>query len=190
MRKRFLSLLMVLFCVSANAQSYFTLTQDGYRNVSDQDKKYIIHRFSNISKEEISKRVVQWISYSLNNFNPNIDLFSQDNHTILLKKSITHFLNKGIAAMTLDYQISFFITDNAIRINAPTSYLLGTASGSEIFIGIKGKNWAGRHFYIYDTDGKLLESEYKKTLEDYFNSLFKNIIQAISTNPNVEWETE
>lgn len=196
MKNLLLSLFMILFCVSAYSQNYFTLTPNGYRNLSDQNKNYIVHKFTNISKEEISKRVVQWICYSLNNYEPNIELFSKDNHTILLKKSIEYFILFGYTYMTLDYEISFFITDNAIRINAPSSYLSGVTpaigrpyNGTKSYLGIKGKN-KGDFSYIYDANDKLILSEHKTKLEDYFNSLCTKIIEAISTDTNSKWETE
>lgn len=185
MRKTFLLLLTLVFTIPLFAQ--FTITPQGFCDPKTS-KDYIVYDSPDTPQEVLFSRALAYITYSLKNTEANMELYSHNSDVIVLSKTIKGFVRKGIAVMDLKYQISIYFKDNKIRINAPDTYLSGSASGEFIFIGIAGKIWNQRYFYIYDLNGKIREQETKTALETYFNSrLCKGIVDAVRTNPIAVW---
>lgn len=184
--KKTLTLLLLIMLYSAT-YAQFVITPQGFRSSDDNDKDYVVYRFDGISQKQLFDRTLFWITNSLNNFNPNISLYSSDNNVILLRKKIESFMSKGIAPMDLEYQIAIYFKDNLIRINTPDTYLSGVANGASIYIGIQGEKWMGRHFYIYNDKGEMKEPEFKAGLESYFNSLCSKISTSVNNTDMENW---
>ena len=93
---------------------------------------------------------------------------------------VRKFVNKGICALTVEYILRFAIEEGRVLVYAPEVNFHGTANGAEIYIfPCAGKNWAGRHFYIYSKEGKLQEKEIKDQIEAYFNKEMNDLIGSI-----------
>lgn len=170
--KRVLLLLLCFLPLCLHAQ--FVLTMDGFVNVNNSSKKYLIYEFDNIGKVDLYTSVLKFITSVY--ISPK-DVISKVENEMISVRGVQHDLIGNTATKyTLDYNLIIEIKDNKIRIESPSFICYARTKMNLHLVG------SGIGNYVFDKkSGKVVKEFHKKQLEEFFNTLVKKLTKSITS---------
>lgn len=189
MRKIFL-LLSILFPFLLHSQ--FILTKDGMVDEKDQSKNYLVYNFEGKTANELYVSVLTVLT---NYYVSAKDVISKVEGKII---SINGIQNKGICygnfmggcnrRFDLIYTISVDFKDNKIRINSPVvAKSKGDGFNNNNTYSLVGGGGLFGTYSTFNKEGELKDESSKKSIEEFFNTLIKSIIEGIDNQNKDDW---
>lgn len=187
--KKTLSIVMLVLVTQLSFAQYFKLTPKGF--VSDENTDFTVVEVPNVKQKDLYKNVLNAINSLYKNPQKGLSVVEGESISItayeeeVLPVKLSNGLGKTIRKYDLSYKITFLFKDGKIRINSPDfeakRYVEGTYRGAS---GWSGDEWVtlkltkvGKSkLYLFEDNGKVRFEDAYTGLNNYFNSLLKQII--------------
>ena len=187
--KKVLSIVMLVLVTQLSFAQYFKLTPKGF--VSNDNSDFTVVEVPNVKQKDLYKNVLNAINSLYKNPQKGLSVVEGESISItayeeeVLPVKLSNGLGKTIRKYDLSYKITFLFKDGKIRINSPDfeakRYVEGTYRGAS---GWSGDEWVtlkltkvGKSkLYLFEDNGKVRFEDAYTGLNNYFNSLLKQII--------------
>lgn len=187
--KKTLSIVMLVLVTQLSFAQYFKLTPKGF--VSDDNSDFTVVEVPNVKQKDLYKNVLNAINSLYKNPQKGLSVVEGESISMtayeeeVLPVKLSNGLGKTIRKYDLSYKITFLFKDGKIRINSPDfeakRYVEGTYRGAS---GWSGDEWVtlkltkvGKSkLYLFEDNGKVRFEDAYTGLNNYFNSLLKQII--------------
>lgn len=195
MKKIVSTIVLLLFCLFANAQ-YFTLTEKGFVSNEDQLKDFVVIEKSGKEQKDLFNTVK---SFATQFYSSPKDVISESGSEIITLNGVSLndvYCKKGLGAVSFktNYTLVFQFKDGKIRINRPiinsmrgeSRTLGGDLSGLYQLVLTKDDDIANGYDRIVIFNKGKYKKEAKESIEALFNTIIDKAINYIQ-KPQEDW---
>ena len=181
-------LLLILLLLLPNlCRAQFTLV--GNSLATENGKNYVVYEFNGINQDELFIKAKTAITSI---YNSPKDVISENRPEIISIRGISNdpfMLYKILGVenkqtVEMSYKLEILFKDGRIRVNSPSivSLTVGTVKNN-IYLKKGGKSQG----YVYSKNGEIRYPELKTSIENFFNSLTKAIVEGMQNTTDDNW---
>jgi len=182
-----LLLLIAIFNIIALQAQKFELTSNGFVDINDQSKNYLVLDFPGKPKEQLFKEA---LIYFNKNYISSKDVISKVDNEVITVNAISPNPIRlgGFEKYTNNYNITISFKDEKIKIDAPSVDLSYIAGGRVYRLFVSNEKTSIMNQGIYGKNGKLNYKKAKEGLEEFAESFVLNLKLGLSNeSQNNDW---
>ncbi len=191
MKKNVLALFAIMLLTASvkgqSAFNYVGLDVEGFYNLQDSTKRYVVLRYDDISQKELYEFTKIFIDKKFSQFPKKVNIVEHKSIVLDVADVILfEFASNKKGASDVVYSADFAFRDNAVKIEISPVFVIRLGKNEAV---LKGTNSPFIGMYpIYDNKGTLKREQAKKQVEYYFNSLLFDLDTSIKdSHKEEEW---
>lgn len=189
--KKVLFLMMLSFVCQMVTPQKMELTSNGFIDVEDPDKNYVVIEIPETTKEILFKNVKRYLNTIYNN--PKFVTSEIENEQIVVdaidsKDIKVIFRLSGSNIWNFSYKYEFQFKDNKLKFTPFFKSLINTEDGEEI--KLIGASLLGNATGVFNNKGKVLKKGAKERIDEIINediAALKNNLLSEQSEKNDDW---